>query len=333
MASLQFTENLLSDVLFRGGEWKPGQDITASEFYTIALAYLNRAYLGIAAGGGELIPGLREEWRWLKNTTPGVIQLWPVIAPGIGTAPESVNATFNQAGITFNGMIGEGIVNLTGWRLSIGEAGDIFRIASHTINTGIATLDSGWGGPSGTYDYVAGNLEYPLAADVMRLVSPMRCFESNRQHDCQLIHEVDPERMYGESPLAMAEAGIPEAYTRVTEQMVRFNRYAPPPAVGGYTRLYRVEYDYIRRPPLLTAPGTIEEPLVPWEWRRVLADWALYWLLIDKNDSRADTVGLSAKAGLQGMADENIYQRRSFDRSPAFGHLYPRSNECAWRPR
>jgi hypothetical protein len=328
VANSQFTADLIADVLFRAVEPTDG----SSQYAAQALTYLNRAYLGIAAGGGELAAGMREEWRWLKNTTPGLLSLFPVIAPGIGTAPAYVNATFNNPILTFPGMIGENFVSLAGWEIAIDDNPDVFRINTHTINTGTCTLDSAWNGPSGTYTYVTGRLAYALAADVMRLVSPLRCFRANTlDSEYHSIHEVDPEHMYGYWPLALANAGMPEAYTRVTEQLIRFNRYPPPPAQNGYSTLYRVEYDYIRRPTLLTSPGTSEEPLVPWEWRRVLADWALFWILIDKNDSRAEAAGASAKNGLEAMAHENRYQRHSFDRGPSFGHLYPRQTGRVWR--
>jgi hypothetical protein len=316
--------------LFRAGEWKPGQDITQSEFHDVALAYLNRAYLGIANGGGELIQDLDEDWLWQKNTTPGLMQVFPAIGPGVGTAPDSVNATFNMPEITFNGMIGEGFLSLAGWEIRIGTNPNIYRINAHTINTGFATLDAGWGGPTGTYTYVTGKLEYPLVADVMRVVGPMRTFWGNDQHECHLIHEVDREHLYGYWPLACADGGMPEAFARITETQVRFNRYAAAPLLEGWTTLYRVEYDYMLRPTMLTAPGLSEAPLVPWEWRRVLADWALLWLLTDKNDSRAEGVGMSAKAGLQSMAHKNSLIRRSFDRSPSFGQIFPRA-ECYGR--
>jgi hypothetical protein len=318
--NLQFTADLLADVLTRADEPTDG----TSQYAAAALSYLNRAYLGIAAGGGELAPEMREEWRWLKR--PGVLSLLPMIAPGIGTAPGNVSATFNSQSITFAGMIGEGLFSLVDWHLKIGDNPDIFRLATHAINTGIATLDVPWNGPTGTYLYVAGRLEYALAADVLRIVSPLRSYRPNGQDDCLIIHEVDPEHMYGYAPLALASAGMPETYMRVSEQTVRFNRYPPPPAQDGYTTMYRVDYDYIRRPTLLTSPGTTEEPLVPWEWRRVLADWALFWLLVDKHDNRAEAIMAAAKIGLEAMADENRYQRRAFDRSPAFASIQPRAD-------
>ena len=124
MSDLQTTADLIADVLFRAGE---PTDAT-SQFAATALAYLNRAYLGLAAGGGELVPEMREEWRWLKNTAPGVINLLPAIAPGIGTAPTSVNATFNSPAISFAGIFAD----LLGWEIKIGDNPDIFRVAVHT---------------------------------------------------------------------------------------------------------------------------------------------------------------------------------------------------------
>lgn len=321
MADLQFTQDLKIDVLFRGGEPVDGSSLYDRRI----IGYLNRAYLGIAAGGGELVPNMREEWRWLKKTPPGVMYLLPELYPGVYTSPDTVTVAFNSTALTFSGIIGENFVSLAGWFIRIGDNPDFFRILTHTINTNTAVLDSPWDGVGGAYSYVTGKLEYNLDADVMRLLSPMRTFRKNTNDDPYKILEVDIERLESEWPLALVEAGMPEVYARVTEQKVRFNRFASSGDQSAlYNEIFRVEYDYLLRPTLLTAPGTAEEPVVPWEWRRVLADWALFWLLVDKNDSRAESAGLSAKSGLQAMANENQYQVRAFDRTMAFGRIWPR---------
>jgi hypothetical protein len=327
--NLQFTADLITDVLFRAGEPTDG----TSQYQATVLSYLNRAYLGIAAGGGELVPGMREEWRWLKKDPPGVLFVFPLLAPGVHNSPATVTATFNSTALTFSGIIGENVVPIQGWFIKIGDNPDFYRIATHTINTNTATLDSPWDFNTGPYSYITGALEYALASDVMRLLSPMRCFRKNTNDDPYKILEVDLERLESEWPLAMVQPGMPDVYARVTEQKIRFNRYADGLTTGLYNQFFRIEYDYIRRPTLLTSPGTSEEPLVPWEWRRVLSDWALLWLLVDKNDDRAEGVGAAAKSGLEAMAHENQYQIRAFDRTSAFGAIRPRDPKvpAQWR--
>jgi hypothetical protein len=320
MANGQFTADLIFDVLFRAGEATDG----TSQYNARALEYLNRAYLGICAGGGELVPGMREEWRWLKKDPPGVIFVFPLLYPGLYNSPATLTVTFASTSGTFSGPIGENLVSLAGWFIKIGDNPDFYRIATHTINTAAITLDQPWNATSGSYSYITGAMEYSLASDVMRLLSPMRCFRKNTNDDPYKIFEVDLERLEQEYPLADVQPGMPEVFARVNEQTIRFNRYADGYPTGPYNQFFRVEYAYIRRPALLTSPGTSEEPLVPWEWRRVLSDWAVHWLMVDKNEDRAEHVGLSAKSGLEAMAHENQYQIRAYDRSNAFGALRPR---------
>lgn len=306
--NLQYTADLIADVLFRAGEPTDG----TSQYAATALSYLNRAYLGIAAGGGELVDNIREDWWWLRKSPPGLLFLYPLIQPGMvsvvfGTAPATVTATIASNALTFSAAIG---TSIAGWFIRIGTHPDIFRIATHTSGTNTATLDGQWSGLTGTTSYLTGKLEYDIASDVMRLLSPIRCFQKNTNTDPYKIHETDLEKLETDYPLAEASAGVPEVYARVALNKIRFNRFSSvTPDI-----YFRVEYDYLQRPTLLTAPGTTEEPLVPWEWRRVLSDWATFWLMVDKNDDRAEGVGQAAKSGLQAMANDN--QDRLRNRSP-----------------
>jgi hypothetical protein len=328
---LRYTRDLKIDVLWRAGEKTDG----SSPFEQRVLGYLNRAYTALVSGGGELAPEVREDWLWLRNTTPGIVQLIPALAPGIGHSPDFVNATQGSASITFTGAIGEGF-SLLGWEIRIGDNPDIYRITAHTGNSGFASLDIPWGGPSGTYPYVTGKLEYDLLPTVLRVLPPMRVFQGNARADCHLIDELARERLYTTWPLPCANGQMPTVYSRLSEQRIRFDTYAAPPTVGPWASLYRVEYDYIIQPPMLTSPGATEEPLVPLVWRRVLVDWACFWLLIDKADTRADAVGQSAKSGLMAMAAEHRARLRRVSQGPSFGTIQPRQTGYAcgpWRPQ
>jgi hypothetical protein len=219
-----------------------------------------------------------------------------------------VTANLATTTITFSSIVYG--VSLAGWVIRIGTYPEFWRIATHTIGTDTATLDGTWNHPTITTSYSVGQMEYSIAADVMRILSPMRVVQRNMNTDPYKIHEVDVEKLETDYPLAEAAGGIPEVFARVSLSRVHFNR------LGSTTldEFARVEYDYLQRPAMLTSPGTTEEPLVPWEWRRVLADWALLWLFMDRNDSRADAVGLSAKNTLQAMARDN--QDRLMNISP-----------------
>jgi hypothetical protein len=307
--NLQFTADLIADVLFRAGEPTDG----TSTYQATVLSYLNRAYLGVCSGGSELMPEIRESWWWLKKYPPGLLFLLPLSASGtsslvLGAWPATVTANLATTTITFSSIVYG--VSLAGWVIRIGTYPEFYRIVSHTIGTDTATLDGTWNHPTITTSYSVGQMEYSIAADVMRILSPMRVVQRNMNTDPYKIHEVDVEKLETDYPLAEAVGGIPEVFARVSLSRVHFNRL-------GSTTLddfARVEYDYLQRPAMLTSPGITEEPLVPWEWRRVLADWALLWLFMDRNDSRADAVGLSAKNTLQAMARDN--QDRLMNISP-----------------
>ena len=118
-------------------------------------------------------------------------------------------------------------------------------------------------------------------------------------------------------PLALMTVGIPTRFAFVTDSNVRFNFY---PGTTT-TDLMRVEYDYLYKPADLTNDPT-EEPLVPYQYRRILADLAAAWLCTDKNDTRATTYGNTAKALLDSMKQENIHRWASMARS--YGKIFPR---------
>jgi hypothetical protein len=134
------------------------------------------------------------------------------------------------------------------------------------------------------------------------------------------IEGVDLEALERQWPLARIQGGVPTAFATIDEFTVRFNR-------SGTSDLLRVEYEYLRRPTALTnAPN--EEPLIPRGWRRVLADAGLFFLHLDKNDTRADGAGLFARNGLKAMAREN--RRRQLTPSRSFGAIHPRQDQL-WR--
>lgn len=239
--SLQFTSALVADVLFRAGEPVDGN----SEFEATALAYLNRAYFGLALGGGEFLPGMHEQWSWLFKRPPGILTLVP------------------------------------------------------------------------------GTLEYPLAADVLRVLSPMRVFRGTEPRMLQEVYGTDPDALWRETWLS--PHGVPSRFALVADQVVRFDAVGPDVA----TDLMRIEYSYLFRPTPLTLPGVTEEPFVPWAWRRVLADWALFFLLIDKNDDRAEAAGAAARSSLNAMASEHRHKLSTTN--PRFGGIEPRQSGWRWR--
>ncbi|MFQ5915726.1 MAG: hypothetical protein ACE5JS_21345 [Nitrospinota bacterium] len=293
MANYQYSSDLIDDILFRAGELTDG----TSDFNAVALTYLNRAYQALWMGGGAVVPSLNELWWWLRKYPPGTLILEPVIETG------TVSVTNNNSAITFSSAPTKDLDN---WFFKVDDHADIFRISAHTANATGATLDSVYTGDTDTAaDYKAFKLEYDLATDLLKVISPMRAYQDGRSE----IYGMDLRALEAQWPLRLANSGVPRAFAIVREKhdqasktiTVRFSHY------GGTssTDLIRVEYDYFFRPSVLTDSGS-EEPVVPWEYRKLLSDVGLFFLHQDKDDNRAEGVGRLAQAGVRAMAQENL---------------------------
>lgn len=305
MANYQFSADILQDALFRAGEPTDG----TSDFHARAKAYMNRAYFGLCMGGSELVPTIHEDWWWLRKSPPGTLTLEPKITAG------TVYVTNNSTSVKLSAAQSK---SLATWFLKTDAHDDVFRISTHVSGSTGLTLGSVYTGSTATAAaYKAVKLQYDLATGVLRVISPMRTFRSDRDYE---IHGMDAHAMDRRWPLALVEEGVPDAFAHADENTVRFNRYGGASA----TKLIRAEYDYLVLPTPLTT-GATEEPLVPWQWRRVLADWVTFWTMIDKSDDRADGAGLAARNGVTAMAAENRHKLAAFGRG--FGQIRPRQED------
>jgi hypothetical protein len=301
LANLKFTGEILDDILFRAGEPSDG----TSDFHAQALIALNRAYRAIWMGGGEFVKDMNEPWLWLKKDPPGVITLNPVVDTG------TVAVTNNSTAITFSSAPA---ASMAGRFFRTDDIGDTFRIASHTGGNAAATLDSPYTGlTNAAVGFRAMQLEYNLPADCLRVIAPMRV----QRDDIEEIEGVDLVSLDRDYPIAYVEAGVPHVFALVTETKVRFNRYGMEEA----TDFVRVELDYLQKPADLTDSAS-EEPLVPLQYRQVLSDIGLFYVLSDKSDSRVELIGLQARAGLQAMASDNRARLSQVGRNQ--GRIYPR---------
>lgn len=309
MSHLQFSSELINDILFRANEPTDG----TSDFEDEALKLLNRAYRAVWMGGGEFVKDMNEPWLWLKKDPPGVLTLNPIVS---GTA----SVTNNSTSVTLSATV---TPSLAGRFFRIGGHPDVFRISAHTSGTAAVTLDSVY---TGTTDaagsYEALQLSYDLAADVLRLVSPMRVQAGGKAE----ITGRDLTALEREYPLADVEGGVPDCFALETEGRIRFNR------AGGIesTSLIRVEYDYLRKPDDLT-DSDVEEPLVPLQHRQILADIAMFYLYTERGDDRADLMGTQVNAGLRAMQRDNRARLQQISRE--FGRIYPRGGHTRWTNR
>ena len=310
MANYQFTSDLIDDVLFRVGEPTDG----TSDFEAEALRLINRAYRAVWMGGGEFVEGLNEAWLWLKKDPPGVITLLPSITAG------TVAVTNNSTSITFSSAPA---ASVAGYHFRTDDDDTVYRIASHTGGAAGATLDAPYvfdTNAAATYRLM--KLEYTLAADVLRLISPMTVQGS--AHD--EIEGIDLAALSKNYPLTVIEGGIPDKFAHVTETKIRFNRY------GGdeSDEFSRVEYDYLQKPADLTNSGS-EEPLIPLQHRHILADIAVFYLFTTKGDDRVDIEGAKVRAGLRAMKADNRARQAQIGRG--VGQIYQRGQAKPLRQR
>lgn len=306
MANYLTSADLVDDILFRAGEPTDG----TSDFNATALRYLNRAYQVLWMGGQEFAPSVQEDWWWLRKAKPGILTLQPVIDNA-----SKVSVTRGSASITFSAAPSPAIdASLaSGWFFKVDDHADVFRINTHTSGSTAATLDSVYTGATATgKSYRVMKLEYVLATDVLRVVSPLRAYQDDRSEvDGAALPSL--ERDY---PLNTIQTGVPRVFAFVGERKVRFS-HAGGAATGTWIRC---EYDYLRRPADLTdATG---EPVVPQQYRKTLADMGSFYLFQDKNDDRAAGVGEMAKAGLIAMSRENRQRQTAMSRQ--HGKILPR---------
>ena len=320
MANYTTVADLVDDVLFRAGEIKTAASDSGSDYYTAVLRYLNRAYQAIWTGGGELLPDISEQWWWLKKYGNGVLTLLPVFDNG------TVTVTNNDANINFSGIPtrSSSNISLEDWHFKVDNHADVFRIDNHTIAGTPAFLDSVYTGESDTAaSFRAFKIDYALASDVMELDSPMFAFQGGLKGN--RIEILAEETLREKWPMEQINPGCPHNFSLIALnaalRTVRFSHY------GGTsdTELIRIDYSYLARPSDLTDAAT--EPAMPREHRKLLADWALVFVLQDKEDSRvAETVELASR-GLKAMALEN--QRRGPRQSGAFGRIHTRQSQRA----
>ena len=304
MANYTTSRDLVEDILTRGHELKDG----TSDFDTDVVTYLNRAYLGLMRGGSELDPNIDEAWWWLRADDQGVLTLNPVVDT------DTVSVTNNSDAITFSSAPA---ASMEGRHFRTTDHADVFIISSHTAGAAGATLESVYtGSTDGTASYKVFQLDYTLASDLLHLSQPMTTFRGGRYQITGLELAVLTERW----PRHKTLPGVPENFAMITNQAVRFSHYGGTDAEA----LIKVDYEYMKLPADLADDTNL--PIVPREYRYILADWALAFLFAAKDDAKAGDVASLAQRGLRAMAKEN--RRRMIRQGGgAFGKIYPRLNQ------
>lgn len=290
------TRDLKEDILHRASE-----SANSADYGPKVIDYINRTYRTLCSGASEFLPEYVDDWWWLREK--GVLTLLPVISTG------TVAVTQDSASITFSSAP---TIDVDNYRIKIDGHPEIFEISAHTAADPAATLDSVYtGDTAAAATYKLMKVIYDLSASVAAVTGPMVGYRNNSR-----IIGLSPERMDDLFPMAELSTGVPRAFALESETQIRFSH-------GGRTdgQSMRVEYRYRPTVEALTdSPSSI--PLVPLQWRHLLADMALTYLLLDKNDDRSNAIALAARTGLSGMLKEN--RRRLAKISDKTGHVFPR---------
>lgn len=302
MSNLTTNADIIDDALTRASELSDG----SSDLDSQALVYYNRALRELYMGGQSFAPDINETWWWLKAEANLILE------GSINSL--TVNVSNNSATATFSGTPAPTVdSDVTGWFLKVDNDADIYKISS--ITTATATLDSVF---TGTTDTAASckifKIDYDLTSSAIKIIGEMHGFRDGEY----TIEQLALSEMDEKYPLALISRDMPTKFAPVDEDTVRFN---------GYTNLdegeiMRMDYDYLSLPS--DQADDTNTPSVPLQYRHILSDMTAFYLLVDKEETKAETFGFQAKTGIESMAKEN---RARWTQSGKPGRIYKRQRE------
>ena len=307
MADLSTAQDIINDALFRAGEPTDG----TSDFEAQTLNHLNRVYRAVWVGGRELLPSVNEVWWWMQAESSFILQ------PSYKTGTASV--TNNSTTVTLSTPP---TTTRAGWFFKVDQHNDFFKVESDDLGSGgsTITLDTVYtGDTSATASFRLMKLEYDLPADFLKMVGEMVHYR-NTTYDENKIYGMSLRTMEEKYPLITIIGGPPRAFGFVDDNTVRFSHYG-----SDEGDLIRVDFDYLKRPDELTDSAS-SVPLMPLEYRTILADYTTAMLMEDKNDDRGQNALALARTGMKSMQRENR-QRMAAMGEP--GRIYSRADERA----
>lgn len=283
MANYQYTADLIDAALFHAGEPLDG----TSDYEDAVLRYLNDIYQQIYIGGCELGPDIQEDWWWLYATHTIFLDA-EYDTGSIALTQDSTSATLSTPPS----------ISLAGYWIIPDNTSTPYKVSAHTAATTAVTLDQAYAGDTATAaGFTAFKSDYDLASDTLRLLQPMSVYGANHP----FVHQINLAELHEQFPLGDHPSGTPEAFAMVDADTVRFSHHGN---TSSGNKL-RIDIPYLQRPSALTSPGTNEEPLVPLEYRSLLAKYAAYKVLTNKNDDRAQVYLNEAASRYTAMAEEN----------------------------
>jgi len=150
---------------------------------------------------------------------------------------------------------------------------------------------------------------------VVRLFEPLTVFTATGQHK---VHGISELKMTNDYPLNNITEGIPNNYSITRESAhgritIRFDKYPKD--------LTRVELDYIAVPRDLK-DNAASEPLIPRKFRQILEFGACFYVLMDKEDTKAQMYATLAGTKLKALVKQN---RKALSKTGSnYGTVIPR---------
>lgn len=274
MSYYETGQDILIDVLQRGGERTALTGGNTSDYLIPCKRYVQRAYEDILAFA---------PWPWALKNPPGILN---ISAKKTNTATITSGSTSVTLGTSIS-------TSVSGWWLLIDAEQVPYRITAHTAGTTSVTIDA-------TYkeDSVSAGAcsifkdEYSLADDCLKL---WRAWDRNNPY--REIDIIQRGEMSQTRPNRYVSSSVTLTMSVIRDNMVRIT---PFPLTDDLT----VEYEYSVKP---AQDFTFDEdtdtdiPILPLVDRHVIADSALVLLYIEKNDNRTNEMSQIALAKLQLM--------------------------------
>jgi hypothetical protein len=259
-------KDLYEDVLKRG-------HLSVSDAVALPLVkdWINQRYRQVAR---------MRPWRWLLKR--GAITLVEPYADGTVTVSKG-SATITGSGTDWGSQ-------MVGQRFKVDGFDEVYKIASVASKTSL-TLETPYQGSTGSgKSYRILYPEYSLASDFDRLLDPHRSFSPYQLVPVGLM---EMNRRWGYH----GAEGRPTHYTLAPQNgSLKLLVYPAPDSAGT---LY---YDYIQA--ITELSNDSDEPLIPENYRHILADGAYADLLTFKDDNRSSVWEARFQRGLLDMAGD-----------------------------
>jgi len=144
------TADIKIEVLDKAGEPVNGN----SAYESLVMTYINKAHQAIVGGGSIFSLKVDEAWTWAKHRYPIILELQPAYATG------SVTVTNNGRSVIFSHIPPQ---SFYGWYLKLDGDRTVYKITEHLAMSLTGSIDSGFLGATGTYNFRLFKLDYEIS--------------------------------------------------------------------------------------------------------------------------------------------------------------------------